>query len=119
MIIFQKKNQTRRCSLNLRKNYFENMNKMDDETNRTSKDFESIDDKLKDLNLDTIDKKQSIINNNNPNIKAFNNTNKFLIDYPKPFINKNDALITKKDKNNNYNENLDTNRNNELLTSSL
>ncbi len=95
------------------------MNKMDDETNRTSKDFESIDDKLKDLNLDTIDKKQSIINNNNPNIKAFNNTNKFLIDYPKPFINKNDALITKKDKNNNYNENLDTNRNNELLTSSL
>jgi hypothetical protein len=113
------KNQMRRCSLNLRNNFSESINKEDDNSNRISKEFESIDDKLKDLDLDKNEIKKSITTNNiNSNATVFTNTNKFLIDCPKPFVNKNDSPNENKDKNNN-NENLYSNSNNELLTSSL
>ena len=112
------KNQMRRCSLNLRNNYFENANKKDVNLVRTSKEFESIDGKLNDLKLDQ-EGNENKLTTNNTNIVLSANTNKFLIDYPKPFINKNDTLIKDKNNNNNYNEKFDSNRNNESLKSSL
>lgn len=88
----------RRCSLNLKNTYPENLDNI-------PTDLESLDIKINNLNLDEKNKFLSKIEN------------KFLVDYPKPYIktNKTDSNA-KKDTNNNYNEDSNRNRSEALVS---